>query len=321
MTLPLAPEPRLSVAARPMPRITLPPPPPDRDRAARQFLSGVTTDREGTERQLLANALASPAGVEALRTLDPQELSTPLHRNVAQVIFDLDDQGVRPDAAAVTAELAQRPLNPFPVDDRLDREGRFLLAALDGGPELAQLMRLEPAVFSAKYETTARVMQDLVGANEVPTAFNVRSELDRRKWSGEIPTSVTTRNTQLPSELNPARHPNPGDLRTFGLRGWEYSAFATDSISHPLAQQVRAYTRQERGLEAARRAVERYGAALEKPAVGPVADWVGHATHDLATEIVAIPKALPAVARPHSESLNLPAPPLLSAAGRRALRP
>jgi hypothetical protein len=243
MTLPLAPAPRLSSNARPQPPIDLPPPPPDRDRATRQLLSGVTTDREASERQLLANALAAPAGVEALRTLDPQELSTPLHRNVAQAIVDLADKGQPHDGAAVTAELASRPLFP---------EGQ---------------------------------------------------------------------NTQLPIELNPNRHPNPGDLRTFGLRGWEYSALAVDSISHPLAQQVRAYTRQERGLEAAQRAVARYGAALETGGAGPVVDWVGHATHELATEIVAIPKALPSVHREPTGGLDLPTPPRLSPAGQRAVRP
>lgn len=248
--MPLAPEPRLSDAARPPVPVELPPDPPDIERAERELVNGAQGPRDVAERELLGHAMRSEGGLTVLRQLDPEEFWHPTNRNVARAILDLADQGLPHDAAAVTDELARRP-------------------------------RVEVL------------------------------------WPGD-----EARNSQLPIELNPAKHPRPGDLRTFGLRAWQRAPIGGPEHAHMLARQVRAYSRRDTAAVIAQRAVTRYHGALEIERGRVVEDGVGWVTKDLAGALMEVPKALPAQSpvRSSGPGLALPQRPRLSATAQVVLR-
>lgn len=338
--MPLSPEPRLSAAATPIKPIVMPPPPPDLDEAHRQLMNGLQPRhsqeawrRDLLERELLGQAMGTSVGLEALRSLDPAEFYVPLNQNVAGAILDLADQGLAHDGAAVTEELRRRPLSDFPPDVGEMREARDreFLASVIGDPEkMAQLSDMRPEMISTAYRGTAGAMRaailDLVETDREVTRLSVQAEMDQAGSGYVVPAWAPPQPgpTQLPAFLDPtkqgARHP---DLRTFGLSGWQHAAFAADSTAYPHAREIRAYTRRDLGVAAARTAVRQYRQALEVECGRVVDDGVGDVTRELAEQLVSIPKALTIPDRPVVDlgpNLGLPDRPQLSAAGRAALR-
>ena len=188
---------------------------------------------------------------------------------------------------------------------------------------LAKLVDIGPGAFSRENAPIAEVIIDQA-AMDLPThRIAVQAELDSRGAGVTVPSHQPPEvvNTQLPGHLDPQRLPRHLDPSMVGLGAWERTRLATPLLAPMVAQEIRTNTRQDRFLDAARRAVRQYSGAVERDNVGVVTDRMGDATLDLAQELVSVPKALdPPPALPHATDLAMPKPPQLSAAGQRALR-
>jgi hypothetical protein len=223
MTLPLAPAPSLSPDAQPFIPADLPELGPDHARAAAAMVSQsvqaapVMRERDLRERDLLGMAMASEHGVRALRDLEPREFVVAANRNVAQAILDLDRLGQPHDAAAVTAELATRPIEqglpvelraepsvlsgtprqPDPRESGLGAWQTTALATETRAPILAREIR---SLY--RQDALQEIAQAAVAQWKQGLEFDVtgRMEADRL---GEVTLNLANRLVSLPQELHP----------------------------------------------------------------------------------------------------------------------
>lgn len=325
MSMPLTPAPRLSEAATP---IVLPPPPPDMDLAFRQFSNGASGQRDLVERELLGHAMGSPAGLAALRQLQPREFSIPINQTIAKTIVELADAGLPHDAAAVTATLRERPLAdiaPPAVTTRRLQE-KFVLAAMDGQDELGTLLRMDLGRFDPDLRLVAEVIVDLEAVGSPTDRLTIQRQLESQDIDSLVPkhSPAPVANSQLPSHLDPRLiKGGRADPDSVGLGAWQSTRLLSEGRAPMCAIEIRSEYRRDLGIAAARQAWHQYGGALESDQMGRiVSDNVGDVTKDLADHLVSIPRALVAPQLPAAPSadLRLPKAPALSAAGRAALR-
>lgn len=239
-----------------------------------------------------------------------------------------------PLAPAPRLSATARPIQLAPSVPDLDQADRMFGNGASGPRELVErellghamsspigvraLRQLDPAEFSTP--TTRHVAQailDLADAGQPHDAAAVTAELRRRPLFDQ----ADGQNTQLPRHLDPTVGGRRADPRVTGLGAWQTGRFGPPEMAWGLAQEVRSAYRQERGVEAAKRAAAAYGGALERGTGGRLeGDHVGAVTKDLADLLVSIPRTLPIPPIEPQTDMRMPEPPMLSPAGRAALR-
>lgn len=255
-------------------------------------------DVQANEAYLLATALAGERGVEALRVIGPEEFFYPEHQNIAKAIVDLADAGRPHDAAAVTAELRERPLLDMvatPINHRLQQE-RFLLNAMGGNErDLATLLRMDIDRFDPDLRLVGQMVQDYASLGMPTDAVNIQKHLDMEGLGGKVPTFTqeTKRASQLPRHLDPAavtgRQVDPS---AYGLGAWETHS-PLPSLAPHFAQNVRSAYRQRYLVDGLERLTQQAKGSLTWDHTGSVdQDLLGMVREQAAYHLMDMPPML-----------------------------
>lgn len=309
-------------------------------------------DVQANEAYLLATAMAGEPGVAALRVVGPKEFFYPEHQHIAQAILDLADQGRPHDAAAVTAELRERPLlDMIPMSNRMQQE-RFLLDAMGGNEQaLGTLLRMDIDRFDPDLQLVGQMVQDHAALGMPTDAVNIQKHLDMEGLRGKVPsfTPETKRASQLPRHLDPAavtgRQVDPSE---YGLGAWQTHSPLPTLAPH-FAQNVRSAYRQRYLVDGLQGLTQKAGGSLTWDHTGSVdQDLLGMVREEAAYFLMDMPPMLDQNLQPQKspdrgqsvttwtqrvaptraviadpmKGLNLPpmTPPLLSSAGQEVLR-
>lgn len=225
------------------------------------------------------------------------------------------------ESVAYRAFSASSVQGPGPLRDRDLRERELLGMAMANPQAAAALAQLAPKEFVIPVnQVVARTILELRSADQPHDAAAV-SELMLER--GELPKELRVDSWRL----------GAADPREVGLGAWQTIAVAPAQRAPGLAREVRSLHRQDTLLQVATTALRQWQAGLSWDPAGRLeADQLGEVTHELATQLVSLPKELhPELGVSQEEqwsrstpetptAAQLPPRPMLSASAEAILR-